>query len=505
MLRDLDLSKLGDLSQIQVHDLATPDNAYDLDAFVGSVARRAFSVTREALPEKPRDANVVMPAVSHTFTNSKYVSGFSNWLNGARASLTMPAVMATDEETYAWFTARGVDVILLADATGTLARKPHNRFTYLRTAATMRLLRLGCLVVFSELDVFWIHDPLLLLNPAVDFQVSEQGYVNKVNPGFFIAQPTPRAIALMESLNRWLSRPDYTHCWDQALFEFALGRDDAGARNLLAKACGRNPEFNLGATVAALAPNATRGLRWEVIPFEILPHPFKFHPHEPTGLSREVMGLGGVVAVHLFSTLNLTPEKRIACARALGFWTLPLSKGEQRIGPFLLASEAELPKETVHYREALAFSVRRMRDARTASLRRHGWHGGATRSLRPVSSALAPYLNASFAPYMPLQPHGPGTLPNGSVAPPSLAYALAPEYAPDVPSSVEPSAGRTTSAKDGKKAEIQMQNAELRRAGASSPWGIGWCSVGTSGKPQVGLRKARRRETQRARALPVRT
>ena len=95
-------------------------------------------------------------------------TGFENWLNGARAALTTPAVAATDPQSYTWFSSRNVPALLLRDT----ARLPlHMRFLYIRASVTHRLLALGMRVLFSEMDVFWINDPLIVESRMADLQV----------------------------------------------------------------------------------------------------------------------------------------------------------------------------------------------------------------------------------------------------------------------------------------------------------------------------------------------
>ena len=139
----------------------------------------------------------------------------------------------------------------------------------------------------------------------------------------------------------------------------------------------------------------------------------------PTYLPKEVIADGGVIAVHLWSSVSpIPPVDRIACARALGFWTTPLVPGELRIGPFMMWQEKALPSSTIYYRQALVQTLDALRAARKAQLLQWGWYGrdAPPASDPEVEALLAPYRNASFAPFAKLQPYGHGRWPNGTMA-----------------------------------------------------------------------------------------
>ena len=253
------------------HDLAAPhDDSSGLAAFISAIAQRAHILRREALPRAPPGL-AGAPTVAYTFTNYAYVSGFANWLHAARASLATPAVAATDMASYRWFRARGVDCLLLLDG----AHKPLNeRFLYIRAEVTSRLLHAGLKVIFSEQDIFWTAPPPLLESPTADLQVSEQGFgKGDLNVGFYMARPTAAAKALFAALARWTTHPSYSYCWDQALFDYAVRRDPT----LLLREClGSRPGgFSLAKASRALLVEEARPLRWERIPYELLPHPYK--------------------------------------------------------------------------------------------------------------------------------------------------------------------------------------------------------------------------------------
>lgn len=189
----------------------------------------------------------------------------------------------------------------------------------------------------------------------------------------------------------------------------------------------------------------------------IAPFAHQFHSSLPAGLSREVIAYGGVIGVHLWSTISpVPPPERIACARRMGFWSSsnaaseasPQQRGREalRIGPLLLQGEKALPQERVLYREALATMLVRLWEGREKMLAEQGWYyetnsegetgdagagsagSAGVQAPRTGSQArggnwtvaarlLAPYRTAIFARFQPLQPDGAGFFPNGTALP----------------------------------------------------------------------------------------
>ena len=142
-------------------------------------------------------------------------------------------------------------------------------------------------------------------------------------------------------------------------------------------------------------------LRWGVISYELLPHPYKWHRSKiPQQISRETIALGGVLAVHLWSTVSpMPPAERIACARHMGFWALPPHSpmgAPLRVAPLLAAPERTLPNERLFYREALVQVLGQLRRARATQLARWGY--------RADLGQLG---------FVPVQRHGAGRWPDG--------------------------------------------------------------------------------------------
>ena len=129
-----------------LHDLAIPANVADFAKVISSATERAMRLQRQALPRSTRP-----PMVAYSFSDYHYADAFDNWLHATRAALMLPLIAALDEDTYDFFEARGVDVVLLRDT-----KPPHSRlaarYLYIRTLVVSRLLRSGLRVCFSEMD-----------------------------------------------------------------------------------------------------------------------------------------------------------------------------------------------------------------------------------------------------------------------------------------------------------------------------------------------------------------
>jgi hypothetical protein len=428
------------------HDLGNVHNDTLLSAFVTAVAAVARAQQRRSLPLAPAN---FPPAVTFTYSNYAYASGFDNWLHGVESALSTPVVGAMDAQTHAAFVRRNVSVIRLYDSK---AAPLSTRSLYIKAEVTHRLLAVGLKVIFSEMDVFWVNDPQLVEDPTLDLQCSEQGFgKDDLNLGFFLAQPTLAARSLFQRLARWPSSAHYIHCWDQALFDFAVRGKldvlreeckhavrDAPSRERIRRAL-RADDFQdeeahdrqqlnspVGSTQEFDAVRS-RPLRWARISYELLPHPYKWHSKLPQQLPRAAIALGGVIAVHLWTSVSpVPPADRIACARMLGFWSLPSlevswrpnwrparleeiegevrtppphSAARLRVSPLLHTWEKSLPSETIFYREALVQLIARLRASRAALLRTFGHD---------------PSAFASFPTFRPMQRHGRGTWPNGT-------------------------------------------------------------------------------------------
>lgn len=208
------------------HDLGHIHNDSSLSSFIDAVAAKARAQLRRELPLAPQQ---LAPSVTFTYSNIAYSTGFDNWIYCATTALTTPVVGAMDRQTQVAFARRNVSTIFLFDSQSVeLAR----RSLYIKAEFVHRLLGAGLKVIFSEMDIFWVNDPHLIEDRSLDIQVSEQGYgKDDLNLGFFLAQPTRAARTLFRRLARWPHHPHYVHCWDQALFDYAV-RGDVALPNL---------------------------------------------------------------------------------------------------------------------------------------------------------------------------------------------------------------------------------------------------------------------------------
>ena len=418
------------------HDVANFKDDAGLRAFVSSVQQAATLFHRAALPRAPPS---IPASVTLTVTNFAYASGFDNWLTFTRAALTLPVVAAMDRASYDYFVSRGECALLLRDS----AKLPFNRRSlYIKSELSARLLGAQLKLIFSEMDVFWSEDPHLIEDRTLDIQPSEEGYGHRtLNFGFYIAQPTPRARAVFRRLSLWAqlneSGSQYAEgrsCFDQALYDYAVRGDPSSPLVRIPRyaLCGhgmmhrakhivRDGPFMHGQVLPPgsdhAAGHAVGPPLWTPINYELLPHPFKWSGGKPQQLPRETIALGGVIGVHLWSTISpLPPPLRIECARMMGFWALPNSP--LRVAPFLSSDDASLPNERVHMRTTIADLLSKLRDARASSLVSWGF-GGATLppgapKLRTTGAAAAGEVWVPpAARFARVQAHGVGRWPNG--------------------------------------------------------------------------------------------
>ena len=344
-----------------------------------------------------------------TFTDWVYHDAFDNWVHATtNVASTIPIVFALDNATYNFFASRDVLTLAIIDSransTGESSAAVANQLfggaLYVKCSMTRRLLDLRLRVIFSEMDVFWLADPLLLEDKSLDLQVPQQAYdVSPTNNGFFIAQPTSRARRFFSSLEQWAAKQIYgsgTPCLDQRVFDYSMRGElptlarcfrEVGAAfprsaNMTEAAIAiRGIAFfsqltpqtsGASVTFSSAAMDDTEWLHWRYIPFELLPHPYKFNsgPQYPP---YDMIAIGGAVAVHLWRTIGANPPAmRIACARYYGFWTLPDAQGDRgtpRIAPLLtqgdrwLSSAGEKPSlksGTVLYRQAIVELLQRL-------------------------------------------------------------------------------------------------------------------------------------------------
>jgi len=253
--------------------------------------------------------------IALTVMDRSYAPAFSNWLCGVRRTTSfVPAVLALDRETHAFFQDRGVaslhysppqsNLMALKDTTaGTKNRAAFqdDLVMWAKVDGPFMLLRQGLAVLFSEADVFWIKDPLVLLDSTADVMCSVHQKLNlELNYGFFFARPSVPTLKLFEGFVRWLASPSFEPCHDQKLFNY-LVRGDERAKSFITDPVWGCPLVGR-ATFDALR-NSTgpqTGLRHVPVPFARVPHPSSrqsaWYRERPSSLVD-----GTAVAVHIWS------------------------------------------------------------------------------------------------------------------------------------------------------------------------------------------------------------
>ena len=156
----------GMTSSLYVHDLANPTDDASLVSFIGRMAANARDFQRRMLPLAPSAG--VAPAVAYTYTNIAYEAAFDNWLHCVSASFATPVIVAMDRATVTAFASRNISAVLFNDS----VHKPlKERSLYIKAEVTQRLLSAGLKLIFSEMDIFWLHDPQLIEDRTIDLQV----------------------------------------------------------------------------------------------------------------------------------------------------------------------------------------------------------------------------------------------------------------------------------------------------------------------------------------------
>ena len=340
--------------QYDCYDYASLHDRTAMDKLVEGVTQQAGMI-------KARTG--VMPAAVVGFSDYAYRDAFDNWINAARTlASSVPAFVALDNRTAAHFAGAGVPVVIGLDSRAESARASAGALAhqtaapgdlYLKTFLTLVVLDAGLRVIFSEMDIFWLADPLLIEDPRVDLQVSQQGYVDGgINFGFWIAQPTPGARRLFERITNFALSSAYFPCLDNFFYDYAVR--GANILNLCHRHTSGAARKGANVTLAQqmLRGEGDPGPRWKHIPVQLLPHPFKWSGGRPNQPPYETVALGNAVAVHLWRTVSgLSPAMRIWCAKAYGWWTLPQTEAP-RVAPFVKRSELVWPKTDYFHAQA---------------------------------------------------------------------------------------------------------------------------------------------------------
>ena len=334
------------------YDYANLNDRTAIDTLVGQVKQEATALAATR--------NGLLPAAVIGFSDYVYRDAFDNWINAARnVAFSVPAFIALDIRTADHFARASVPVLIGLDSRAQSGRDSaglvaHQTMApgdvYLKTFFTSVLLEAGLRVIFSEMDIFWLADPLLIEDPTVDVQVEQQGYSDGgINMGFWIAQPTRGARQLFKRIHIFATSPAYFPCLDQFFYDYAV----RGAEIL--HLCHRHTNAaqrkgaNMTLAKLMLRGEGGAGPNWKHIPIELLPHPFKWSGSRPNQPPYETVALGSAVAVHLWRTVSgLSPAMRIWCAKAYGWWTLPQSEAP-RIAPYVKKSDVTWPKSEFLY------------------------------------------------------------------------------------------------------------------------------------------------------------
>ena len=340
----------GWCTQYSCYDYAALNDRSAVDKWAVGVQRQAAALAVKQ--------NGVMPAAVFGFSDFAYKNAFDNWINAARnVASSVPAFVGLDDRTAAHFDSADVPVLIALDSRAESASQSSQIVAHqtqapgelhLKTLGTLVLLNAGLRVIFTEMDIFWLADPLLIEDPRVDVQVSQQGYSDGgINMGFWIAQPTPGAKQLFERIANFATSPAYFPCLDQFFYDYAV-RGTEILRLCHRHTDGASHKANVTAAKQMLRGNgADPGPHWKHIPIQLLPHPFKWSGSRPNQPPYETVSLGNAIAVHLWRTVSgLSPAMRIWCAKAYGWWTLPQDEAP-RVAPFISKSDETWPKQQV--------------------------------------------------------------------------------------------------------------------------------------------------------------
>ena len=326
-----------------------------MDRLVGQVKQQAADLAATR--------NGMKPAAVFGFSDYAYKDAFDNWINAARnVAFSVPCFAALDLRTADHFAAAGVPVVIALDSREESASQSSQAVAhqtqapgelYLKTFMARLLLEAGLRIVFTEMDIFWLADPMLIEDRRVDVQALQQGYSDGgLNFGFWIAQPTPGAIQLFERVHTFASSPAYFPCLDQFFYDYAVRGSD------ILHLChrhtgGASRKANVTAAKEMLrSKGADGGPRWKHIPIQLLPHPYKWSGGRPNQPPYETVALGNAIAVHLWRTVSgLSPAMRIWCAKAYGWWTLPQGEAP-RVAPFVSRADETWPKQHFLYARA---------------------------------------------------------------------------------------------------------------------------------------------------------
>jgi hypothetical protein len=180
--------------------VATASAAVQLtDIYGGQIHMRHF---QSRMVKDARDTGVIVLTLTaynyaRAFANFKYIT--------KKLSTTTPAVLAYDDASKCAFDALGVAAVRVRQP----KRWSRNRFfIVLKTHPTLLALKAGYRVIFSEMDIFWLRDPLEFVqtrnvsrifrncSEPADMLVAKHRHGHEANYGFFIANSTDAVLIL---------------------------------------------------------------------------------------------------------------------------------------------------------------------------------------------------------------------------------------------------------------------------------------------------------------------
>lgn len=213
-----------------------------------------------------------------TLTDASYARAFLNFVHvTTNVSATTPAVLALDAETKCAMDHLGVAVVRVWRPAGW---DRDRWFLVLKTHPIMMALERGVRVIFSEMDCFWLRDPLDWLQIRVvsepkcngcrepaDMLVEQHRFerLGEPNYGFFIVNSTIETIRWCRGLLSWALSEHFESKMDQKVWYFAL----AGVNNKT-----EGDTYRAGGIAESALQHR---LRFNHIPYEALPHFGRFN------------------------------------------------------------------------------------------------------------------------------------------------------------------------------------------------------------------------------------
>eukprot|EP00929_Paragymnodinium_shiwhaense_P057104 TRINITY_DN28577_c0_g1_i1.p1 TRINITY_DN28577_c0_g1~~TRINITY_DN28577_c0_g1_i1.p1 ORF type:complete len:383 (-),score=39.17 TRINITY_DN28577_c0_g1_i1:217-1365(-) len=248
------------------------------------------------------------------FTDIHFRAAFENVVAAARDLMAMqPVVIAMDQATAEAFHALRAPVARFAPAPWSGGQLSSQMLRYL---LTLRFLLRGLSVLYADVDVFWVRNPLPYFPTKADVAVSAHVYDAEVCSGLFMARPTEAAVSMFQAVVDWIRGHSLwvsNHSDHQLVFDYAL-------RN--------KPNFRLPndfITKQDLRPLQALGVRWTFLPLRqfmhyTAPRHVWSPPHLPRLGDPPLPGESPLVGAHLWSSGGPTPGERVALACLIGLW-----------------------------------------------------------------------------------------------------------------------------------------------------------------------------------------